>query len=163
MARKGTFSKEHAQKDLAYIYSRLEGYGKIEVCGSFRRGLQTVGDLDIVVSENGNGTGILHASIKAMAEEILASGEKLIRIILPSGIQGDFYIAPERLFGSHTLFLTGSKNFNIVCRETAKRMGWRLSQYGLLNEDGTERAVDEFGILQSLGMLEFLSPEDRSL
>ena len=168
MTRKGRFSREQAQKDLLYVYSKLESYGRIRVCGSFRRGLDAVGDLDIIVTDNEENaktieTGFLHQSIKAMADEILASGQKLIRIILPSGMQGDFYIAPERLFGSHSLFLTGSKQFNILCRGKAKRYGWRLSQYGLLGENGTEIAVDELEILDALGMSEYANPATRSL
>jgi len=162
---KGKYSRDKADEDLFYIGLHLRGYKTMKVCGSYRRGVNTVGDLDIVVVSKPilSDEAILHNSIEEMATEVLASGSKLAHVVLPSGMQADFYIAPERLFESHTLFLTGSKYFNIICRSTAKKMGYRLSQYGLLDSDGTEIALTEQSILEALGMSKFLDPATRSL
>ena len=165
MAKGQRFTREQADQDLFYIGLHLRGYKKMKVCGSYRRELSTVGDLDIVVvpDGNGNGTGLLQYSINGLADEILASGEKLSHIVLPSGIQTDFYISSERLFEAHTLFLTGSKGFNIRSRAIAKKMGYRLSQYGLLNQDGEEVALSEEEILETLGLKDFIDPVTRSI
>jgi DNA polymerase (family X) len=159
---KGKFKRETAEREAAYIFSSLDGYSRISFCGSLRRGLETVGDLDVVVSASGD-ESVLIDSIKSLAEEVLANGSKIVRIVLPIGLQVDFYIAPERVFGAFELFLTGSKNFNILTRQVAKRFNHRLSQYGLLDEDGKEISVDELGILESLGLLNFSDPKTRSL
>jgi len=106
----------------------------------------------------------LTASIKGISKEVLESGNKLVRTIFPSEMQGDFYIAPERLLGSFMLFLTGSKEFNIRCRVRAREMGFRLSQYGLIDEHGEEASITELGILEKLGLLSpFAIPAARSI
>jgi len=164
MARKGKFSLEEATEQAISIMKGLHGVEGSVICGSYRRGLDYVGDLDIVVIPAEDDLETTIASIHSMSTEILASGTKLVRTILPSGMQGDFYIAPRRLVGSFTLFLTGSKGFNIKCRARAKEMGFRLSQYGLIDEHGNEVDVTELGILEKLGLLnQFAAPAARSI
>jgi DNA polymerase (family X) len=158
---KGRFKRDFVELEAAEISAALAEYGKISFCGSFRRGCDNVGDLDIVISSSNE--SLLIDSIKSLAKEVLANGSKIVRIVLPSELQVDFYIAPERLFGAFQLFLTGSQAFNIRCRSLAKRFGWRLSQYGLLGENGEEIAVGELEILEKLGLLEFTDPKTRSL
>jgi len=162
MARKGKFKREEATKDLIYVDANLEGHKSLHVCGSWRRGCGSVGDLDFVVVVSGH-IDKVRDSIMDMSEEVLSSGEKITRSILPSGIQADFYFTEERLLGSYMLFLTGNKDFNIYCRSIAKRLGWRLSQYGLLDKRGMEVSVDEIGILEKLGMSEYANPSLRSI
>ena len=162
MANKGKFSREQAEKDLFFVTSNLEGYEELKVCGSYRRNLSQVGDLDIVLTKTGDGE-LLQSSISHLAEEILAKGEKLVRILLPSKMQIDFYIASQRLLEAHMLFLTGSKWFNIKTRNVAKSLGFRLSQYGLLDQEGEEIALTEEGILEKLGMSQYSDPVTRSL
>jgi DNA polymerase/3'-5' exonuclease PolX len=165
MAHEKKFKREFAEKEALSVISKLDGlYKDLAICGSIRRGLAEVGDLDIVIVpvRNEDQESLLISSIKSLGE-VLANGSKVIRIALPSKLQVDFYIAPERLLGAFKLFLTGSKDFNIKCRGTAKRFGHRLSQYGLIGENGEEVAVGELEILEALGMGEFSNPVTRSI
>lgn len=162
MAKKGKFKREDVERDVARISSALQGFSKIKFCGSYRRNLPVLGDLDVVVTPSGD-ESLLISSIKSLAKEVLANGSKVVRILLDNDLQVDFYVCSDRLFGSFCLFLTGSASFNIKCRSLAKRFGWRLSQYGLLDENGTEVSVDEIGILECLGLNEFADPVTRSI
>jgi len=168
VARKAKFSRIEADRALLYIEPRLEGYRTFRVCGSYRRNLPTVGDLDIaIVPLPDVGLELLQKSIKKMSKEVLANGNKILRVIIPIhdmyDIQVDFYFTPERILGSFSLFLTGSKDFNKKSRFAAQRLGMRLSQYGLIGPDGLEVSVNEGDILNILGLSRFMNPETRSL
>ena len=71
-------------------------------------------------------------------------------------------VSPE-FVESAILHLTGSKMFNIQCRKIARTLGFRLSQYGLLNDSGEKVAKTELEILEVLGMLDFHNPVTRSI
>ena len=156
------FSRDEAEAALVYIQRELYGYSKMKICGSLRRMKSMVGDIDIVVCpKDSDNTQPLIDSIHEIATgDPISSGKKIVRIMVKE-IQIDFYLCSERLFGAHVLFLTGSKGFNIKCRVLAKGLGCRLSQYGLINADGTERAIDEADILEALGLQQFMDPELR--
>ena len=160
---KGKFSRSEAEKNLLYVQNHLEGCGRLKCCGSFRRGLKKVGDLDFVVThKNQDHPDVLISSIRSLGE-VICGGQKKISISLSNEMQCDFYLAPGRLFESYCLFLTGSKAFNIKCRQVAKTLGFRLSEYGLRNSEGIEYATSELGILEILGMSEYADPKLRSL
>jgi len=148
-----------AERTVIKITNELRGYTKIKVCGSIRRQKLQVGDIDIVVCPDGDSSTLID-SIHELGDRVLASGTKLVRVMVGK-IQADFYLCEERLYGSHVLFLTGSKWFNIKCRASAKNMGYRLSQYGLLDGEGKEIAVDENDILEALSLQRFMNPSTR--
>jgi len=163
MARKGRFSYGDAEKASILITKSLDGYKRLCLCGSFRRECKTVGDLDFVVVPAD--LEILKSSIKSLAEEVLTDGNKSCRIILKGGIpiQVDFMIVGDDYFDSAVLHSTGSKVFNIKCRVRAKEMGFRLSQYGLLDSEGKKVANTEVDILRAVGLVDHLSPVRRNL
>lgn len=157
-------SIEKAENMALTVCQNLVGYQQIKVCGSIRRKEKTVGDIDIVISPVNN--DITHI-IKSIREDIgvidfLTKGPKIHRVMVDD-VQFDFYLCPNRLFGSHVLFLTGSMQFNITCRILAKNMGCRLSQYGLLTTDGEEVAITENDILETLCLEQYMDPQNRSL
>lgn len=163
MARKGRFSFLEAEKAAFRTSLALEGFKKIKVCGSLRRECETVGDLDYVIVPGD--LEALKQSILRISDEVLTQGMKSMRIILKGKwpIQVDFMFVGIEHYESAILHSTGSKLFNIKCRQEAQRLGLRLSQYGLLNKEGNKVADREEEILEVIGMKEFLDPVTRSL
>ena len=160
---KGKWSRKSATRAASFIKSQLTYAKKIELCGSYRRGCDSVGDLDwVVVPEEGAELKLIN-QIHKLAKKVLVSGQKKIAIVGASGIQADFMIVAEDIFESAVLHSTGSKIFNIKCRARAKNRGWKLSQYGLVNKDGKKIGRTELGILESISMSRFINPKDRSL
>ena len=160
---KGKWSRRSAERAACFIESQLTCAKKIELCGSYRRGCDSVGDLDwVVVSKEGEELKLIK-QIHGLAKEVLAGGQTTIRIVGASGIQADFMIVGEDVFESAVLHSTGSKIFNIKCRTRAKNRGWKLSQYGLINKEGKKIGKTELGILESISMSRFINPKDRSL
>ena len=160
-SKKKSIKKEEAEKIANDLLTKIIGYNRYRICGSIRRNKKTVGDLDIVFTPTNGHALPLEQSLNAIGDEVLSSGQKVIRIVY-KGVQVDAYITNEKFFEAHCLHLTGSKFFNIKCRQIAKTLGLRLSQYGLLNEAGEAVALGEEDILGKLGFGQFLHPETRS-
>jgi DNA polymerase (family X) len=128
-----------------------------EICGSYRRGKEVLGDIDIVTDIPLN---VFEKTISKMSPKFI-SGKDKKRSYIINDIQIDVYHTNDIEKGAMTLFLTGSKEFNIHMRIVAKKMGMKLSQYGLYNENGRLDTPTEESIFNSLHM-SFVPPMDRS-
>ncbi len=133
---------------------------KIEVCGSYRRRKETVGDIDILcVSTHG------HEVIERFVNHpdvtrILAQGETKGSCIFNDRIQVDLRVVPEESFGAALQYFTGSKQHNVHLRTIAKQMGYKISEYGVFKEGrkvAGDKEEDVYGILG----LDFIPPELR--
>jgi len=136
---------------------------KIEVCGSIRRGKSEVGDIDIVVVPHKFGE--FCSSIENILNEehgkSLVYGQRNIRFVLNNDLQIDIAVFDDDTFESGKLYFTGSKWFNIRCRSNAKKLGYRLNEYGLWDKDGNRVAHTEKEILRKIGMEKYIDPKTR--
>jgi DNA polymerase (family X) len=143
------------------VVSRLRQRGVagwVEVCGSLRRGKETVGDLDIVVLVQTNRE---RQACEHALDTVVLSGEKKVSGTV-RGFQVDFRFATAENIGTMTLRATGPKSFNIRLSGIAKKRGWKLSEYGLFDAQGQLVAgATERDVFTSLG-LRYLSPEERA-
>jgi DNA polymerase (family 10) len=156
-----------AEKLIASI-SHMPGVEKVTPAGSLRRGRETVGDLDLLV------TGPLHTNIKQREAvidailnfpgvlEVLVRGENKVSLKLRSGMQVDVRLLPPDSFGAALQYFTGSKQHNVTLRQRALKMGYTLSEYALARVDSGERvaAATEEEIYSKLG-LDYVEPELR--
>ncbi len=133
-----------AQKLIDHIRPR-KGVEKITPAGSLRRGRETVGDLDILITgeacENDAQRAALTEHVLKFPGimEVLAKGENKTSFRLRNGLQVDVRLLPRHSFGAAMQYFTGSKNHNVTLRQRALKMGYTLNEYGLseLKEDGT--------------------------
>jgi DNA polymerase (family 10) len=135
---------------------------KIEVAGSFRRGKETIGDLDfLVVSKHPDKIAELFTKMPDV-KEVLASGKTKISVLLNSNIQVDLRIVTEKEFGSALLYFIGNKEHNIEIRKLALSKGYTLSEYGLfkLKDKSWVAGRTEQEIYDKLG-LNYIEPELR--
>ena len=156
-----------AQKLIAHI-GDMPGVEKITPAGSLRRGRETVGDLDVLV------TGGLHSNAEQREAvitkivnfpgvlEVLARGENKVSVKLRSGMQVDVRLLPPESFGAALQYFTGSKQHNVELRSRALKMGYTLSEYALAKVESKERVagVTEQEIYAKLG-LDYIEPEMR--
>jgi DNA polymerase (family 10) len=150
------------------LLEALPGVDKVTPAGSLRRGRETVGDLDLlvtgkccanedqrnkVIDQILNFPGIL---------EVLAKGENKVSVKLRSGMQVDVRLLPPDSFGAALQYFTGSKNHNVTLRQRALKMGFTLNEYGLARVDDEKRVAGktEEEIYKKLG-LEWIPPELR--
>ena len=157
-----------AQKMIGHL-SNLPGVEKITPAGSLRRGRETVGDLDILVTGKGccEGAKEREAIIERIVNfpgvhEVLAKGDNKVSFRLRSGMQVDVRLLPPDSFGAAMQYFTGSKMHNVSLRQRALKLGYTLNEYGLAKLEGEKRVAGktEDEIYKKLG-LAFIEPELR--
>ena len=153
---------------LSDLLKGLPGVDKVTPAGSLRRGRETVGDLDVLITGK-CGTSedqrdkVIDAILKLPGiQEVLARGENKVSFKLRSGMQVDVRLLPPESFGAAMLYFTGSKSHNISLRQRALRLGYTLNEYGLARVEDEKRVAGktEEEIYKKLG-LEFIPPELR--
>jgi DNA polymerase/3'-5' exonuclease PolX len=147
---------------------------RIEIAGSIRRGLSTVGDIDLVCLPHWNrGVGLTAAFHScAMIGGVMLDGRISKRCRLrKSGIQLDLWVAHHGNddllapipcnWGAMLLTYTGSPNHNIRCVERAKALGMTFRPgHGVIEQDGTVHSLTEEAIFTAL-QWDFMPPENR--
>jgi DNA polymerase (family 10) len=107
----------------------------IEPAGSYRRGKDTVGDLDfLVVAEDAQPVMDRLAEFPGLAQVVLR-GDTKMSILLARGLQVDLRVVPPESFGAACQYFTGSKDHNVVLRTMAKGRGLKVSEYGVFRDD----------------------------
>lgn len=130
------------------ILDRLHGQSGViaaDVAGSLRRGQETIGDLDFLVSAHEPAAVADFFVGQSEVTKVLAHGETKCSVRLErSGIalQADLRLVPESAYGAALLYFTGSKEHNVELRERAIKRGMRLNEYGLF-EGVEERPQDQ--------------------
>lgn len=103
---------------------------KVEMAGSFRRKLETVGDLDILAASR-SPLKVINTFIKQpFIKKVISKGPTKASVLLNEGIQVDFRVVSEEEFSFGLIYFIGSKEHNIVIRQMAKKLGLSLSEYG---------------------------------
>ena len=148
----------------------LPGVRRIDVAGSSRRSLETIGDIDVLVAAEEPDRG---AVFEAFLEDpdvtdVLGRGDTKSSVRTTQGRQVDLRIVSPEAFGPALLYFTGSKEHNILLRQRARDRGMALNEYGLfhLTSDGDTdfdrpvHAPEEADLYAALD-LHFIPPERR--
>ena len=110
---------------------------RVTPAGSLRRGRETVGDLDMLVTGKCcNNQKQRDAVIDKIVNfpgilQVLAQGENKVSMKLRSGMQVDVRLLPPDSFGAAMQYFTGSKSHNVALRQRAIKLGYTLNEYGL--------------------------------
>jgi DNA polymerase (family 10) len=129
--------------------------------GSLRRGVDTIGDIDILAA--GTDPHVMSTfTMYKLVDRVLAQGETKSSVLLWGGIQADLRLVPAESHGAALQYFTGSKTHNIALRDRAIAKGYKLNEYGLFRvSDGSSVAgKTETEIYEALG-LEAIPPELR--
>ena len=147
------------------VINEIKIYCKqIDVCGSLRRGKETIGDIDLLAtSKNGNELMKTFTSMR-MVHKIVMKGDTRSTVLLNDGVQIDLRVVDEDSYGAATQYFIGNKQHNIATRTIAKKKGYKLSEYGLFRTKDNKKiaASDEKEIYSKLG-LQYISPEMREM
>lgn len=156
------FAQQTAEELTAYL-GAVEGVEKVTPAGSFRRGKETVGDLDLLVTGPGAGAALDKFAAHPKVQELLAKGEnKASARFGIEGIQVDVRALASEHYGAALQYFTGSKEHSVALRQRALRMGMTLNEYGLFTVEGNElvACATEEEIYGKLG-LAWIPPEMR--
>lgn len=132
----------YADQIVEYL-KKTPGVIDVVPAGSLRRWKETIGDLDILVTcKNGSPVMDRFVSYPDVAS-VVAKGETKTTVILKNGLQTDVRVLEKKSFGAALQYFTGSKAHNIAIRDRAKRMGLKISEYGVFREKDEERTTGE--------------------
>jgi len=150
------------------------------ICGSYRRGLPTSNDIDILLCD----TNVLYKEDLEKSTTLrnfidlfkkknfimndLTSANSLSKYMGLSKYKDnpcrriDIRMIPyESIFTAITYF-TGSYQLNVIMRSKAKELGYKLNEYGLYKNDIKVNIDSEEELFQKLHM-KYLEPEQRSI
>jgi DNA polymerase (family 10) len=152
---------------------KLPGVEQAEACGSLRRRMETVGDLDFLVATNTPQPVADWFVRQAGVREVTAHGETKASIRTTAGIQADLRLVPPEQFVFALHHFTGSKDHNVQMRHRALQRGLSMSEWGLVPAEGEGTAKEkaaqrgpqsdiktEAQLFEKLG-LAFIPPELR--
>jgi DNA polymerase (family 10) len=148
--------------ELTEALLRTPGVEAITPAGSLRRGRETVGDLDLLVTGPAAEAALDRFIAWPGVTEVLGHGENKASAKVRDGLQVDVRALSPASFGAALQYFTGSKEHNVAIRTRAVRMGLKLSEYGLFRlEDEVKVAGEtEAGVYEALG-LPWIPPELR--
>ncbi len=141
-----------------------EAVGQLEFAGSYRRGKETVGDLDILVTSTEADAVMDHfAGFTDITSTIVRGGTKM-SVRLDDEFQVDLRVVPKESFGAALQYFTGSKEHNVIVRGRAKTKGLKVNEWGVYKTDSDDQesiaGESEADVYASLGLPVF-DPETR--
>lgn len=159
-------ARQQAERISALIF-QFPGIEEIAPAGSLRRGRESVGDLDLLVTGPACEPDVVAAAVEHVAtlpliDKLLARGQNKVSFTLRNGLQVDVRLLPRASYGAALQYFTGSKHHNVALRQRAIKRGLTLNEYALLRleDNSIVAAATEEDIYHALE-LEFIPPELR--
>ncbi|MBW4028018.1 MAG: DNA polymerase/3'-5' exonuclease PolX [Acidobacteria bacterium] len=152
---------------IAALIHEFPGIDQITPAGSLRRGRETVGDLDLLVTGPACEPAVVAAAVEHVAslpliDKLLAKGQNKVSFTLRNNLQVDVRLLPRASYGAALQYFTGSKMHNVALRQRAIKRGMTLSEYALLRleDNAIVAAATEEEIYRALE-LDYIPPELR--
>jgi DNA polymerase (family 10) len=159
-------AREQAERISALI-REFPGIEEITPAGSLRRGRETVGDLDLLVTgpacePNVVAAAVEHVATLPLIDKLLARGQNKVSFTLRNNLQVDVRLLPRASYGAALQYFTGSKMHNVVLRQRAIKRGLTLNEYALVRvEDNTIVAAATEELIYRALDLDYIPPELR--
>ena len=145
------------------------------ICGSYRRGKETCGDIDVlftdkITNRNDANTDLLHKLVEELSkigfliDHLTTNGDKKYMGICKGSRRIDIRYVEYKEYYAALLYFTGSKDFNIQIRNKAISAGYSLSEYGLKEKNsGKMIELHSEEELFTLLKIPYVKPTDRNL
>jgi len=159
-------AREHAER-VSELIRQFPGIDTITPAGSLRRGRESVGDLDLLVTGPACEPDVVAAAVEHVAtlpliDKLLARGQNKVSFNLRNGLQVDVRLLPRASYGAALQYFTGSKHHNVALRQRAIKRGLTLSEYALLRlEDNKIIAAETEQDIYNALNLDYIPPELR--
>ena len=152
---------------ISNLIREFPGIDEITPAGSLRRGRETVGDLDLLVTGPACEPDVVSAAVEHVAalpliDKLLAKGQNKVSFTLRNNLQVDVRLLPRSGYGAALQYFTGSKMHNVALRQRAIKRGLTLNEYALLRVEDNKivAAASEADIYNALD-LDYIPPELR--
>jgi len=181
----GSIPRSEIDKTYDYLQDLTEKFNKsmfITICGSYRRGLPTSSDIDILLTDMDIMTAedmIINPNVLQQFTKYLHECGFLLDDITDKNIKTkymgfgrldskypirrvDIRLIPMISYFPALLYFTGSYEFNQEMRTQAKKLGYKLNEYGLYDNRTNEMIIilSEQEMFNKLGMT-YLDPTNR--
>jgi DNA polymerase (family 10) len=159
-------AREHAER-ISELIRQFPGIDTITPAGSLRRGRESVGDLDLLVTGPACESDVVAAAVEHVAtlpliDKLLARGQNKVSFTLRNNLQVDVRLLPRASYGAALQYFTGSKMHNVALRQRAIKRGLTLSEYALLRlEDNKIIASETEADIYNALDLDYIPPELR--
>ncbi len=131
----GRFRRDQARKAMEPLLAHLREapeLERLEVAGSWRRGRETVGDIDLLAVVSGDRSSLMRRFVTFDGVvRVEGEGETRGSVVLEDGLPVDLRILPPESFGAALHYFTGSKEHNVEVRRLARERGLKVSEYGV--------------------------------
>ncbi|MDP3724078.1 MAG: DNA polymerase/3'-5' exonuclease PolX [bacterium] len=124
-----SFANDIAVGIVEYL-QKHSAVNRVDILGSLRRRVATVGDIDLAVASE-KPKAVIDYFVKTPHSTLEEQGEKTATIILSNGVHIDLMVEDPRSYGSLLQYLTGSKQHNIHLRTLAGDKGYSISELGV--------------------------------
>lgn len=114
----------------------IAGVRQMEMAGSYRRGRETVGDLDLLIDADAGDQAMDRLAEFPSVAEVMLRGETKMSVRLDQGLQVDLRVVPAESFGAALQYFTGSKAHNVEVRGRAKSAGLKVNEWGVYRVEG---------------------------
>ena len=154
---------DNAARELTGYLGGVDGITAVMAAGSLRRGRETIGDLDMLVTGPNAEAALDKVATNPRVQEVLGRGPTKTSVKLGrEGLQVDVRAVDHACFGAAMQYFTGSREHNVALRQRAVRMGFKLNEYGLYRTEDDVRVAGETeaDIYRTLG-LDWIPPELR--
>ncbi len=159
-------ARDHAER-VSELIRAFPGIDTITPSGSLRRGRETIGDVDLLVTGPACEPEVVAAAVEHVAnlpliDKLLAKGQNKVSFTLRNGLQVDVRLLPRASYGAALQYFTGSKHHNVTLRQRAIKRGYTLSEYALLRleDNAVIASATEAEIYNALD-LDYIPPELR--
>jgi DNA polymerase (family 10) len=158
------FDAEKIVSGLVPYLEKGPGVRRVVVAGSFRRAVETVGDLDVLLTgheppERASRVMTYFLRYPDIAE-VIERGPTRASVRLRSGLQVDVRYVSEESYGAALYYFTGSKNHTIVVRTEAMKKGLKINEYGVFRGKKRVAGKTEEEIFKLVG-LDYIPSELR--
>ncbi len=138
------------------------GIQQMQWAGSYRRGRDTIGDLDLLVVAEDRAAAMDHLEAYPSVSQTIGRGDTKISIRVGKAFQVDMRCVEKHQFGAALQYFTGSQAHNIRTRRIAKEKGLKINEYGVFRTDDDTQVAGETeeDVYASIG-LPWIDPELR--
>ncbi len=158
--RIGLLEAEQTAEPLLEYLRSAPGIREVMVAGSYRRRVETIGDLDVLVTCRDGERVMRHFASYPAVERVVSLGPTRATVLLRGGFQVDVRAVAPASRGAAWMYFTGSKAHNIALRRIAVDKGLKLNEYGLFRNGRRIAGAREADIYRKLG-LAYVEPELR--
>ncbi|HWV06048.1 DNA polymerase/3'-5' exonuclease PolX [Ralstonia sp.] len=133
---------------------------QLVVAGSYRRGRDTVGDLDLLITGRKRAQIVEHFVHYNEVATRISAGPTRASVVLKNGMQVDLRVVQPDAFGAALVYFTGSKPHNIALRKLAQAQGLKINEYGVFRGKARIAGQTEASVYRAVG-LPWICPELR--